>query len=216
MALVLTLFVAYRAAVASEKSTVQVERVIDGDTVVLVWREGRVHCRLIGIDAPERGKPFGKESTEYVRGWLEGKSARISFDGDYPTFDRYNRLLAYLYADEGRVMVNLELVKKGLARYLPGYPTNFKADFISAEANARAKKIGVWSVTQPTTVVPTKPVNVDMKALEEAQRNLDERKARLSAFLNSGSDPTDEMITYLGEAVGYWQLKVDALRQGRE
>jgi micrococcal nuclease len=72
--------------------SVQVVRVIDGDTLVL-RNVGTV--RLIGIDTPETVDPrvpvqaFGKEATTFLRQMVEGQAVRVEYDtqrlcGDSP------------------------------------------------------------------------------------------------------------------------------------
>lgn len=50
-------------------------RVVDGDTVDLVLDVGfylntTLRFRLLGVDAPERGKPGAAEATAFVQAWL--------------------------------------------------------------------------------------------------------------------------------------------------
>ena len=53
-----------RAAVAAE--TARVVRVIDGDTYVLLSGATAYRLRLLGVDAPEQGQPFGAQATDSV------------------------------------------------------------------------------------------------------------------------------------------------------
>ena len=73
---------------------------------------------------------------------VEGKYVRLTFDKD--RYDRYNRLLAYVYI--GDVFLNAELVKKGLARAIE-YKPNVKYSklFKKLENKAKADKVGMWS-----------------------------------------------------------------------
>jgi endonuclease YncB( thermonuclease family) len=63
------------ASPESTKNTYTVERVIDGDTLVL---DNGQTIRLIGVDTPETNHPeiplqrFGKEATEFTRRMVEG------------------------------------------------------------------------------------------------------------------------------------------------
>ncbi len=55
--------------------TAKVIRVIDGDTLEISADLGcdtqlRMTCRLIGIDAPERGTTAGTDATSFVMQWL--------------------------------------------------------------------------------------------------------------------------------------------------
>jgi endonuclease YncB( thermonuclease family) len=60
-----------------------VQRVVDGDTLVLGTRE---RVRLIGVNTPETKHPqkpveaFGKEASAFTKRMVEGKLVRLEFD----------------------------------------------------------------------------------------------------------------------------------------
>ena len=89
-----------------DSTTVQVVRVIDGDTIQICCIFGdREKVRYIGINTPEihhpmKGiEPFGKEAAEANRKLVDGKTVRLDFD--VQQVDRYKRLLAYVYLEAG-------------------------------------------------------------------------------------------------------------------
>jgi len=105
-------------ATASYAQTYTVERVIDGNTIVVTTPEGKSEkVRLIGIDTPEsqpNGKTkrdskrtgqdvetinkMGMTATELVKGLIwEGQEVRLVFD--VQERDKYGRLLAYVFID---------------------------------------------------------------------------------------------------------------------
>ena len=98
---------------ASQPATYPVQRIADGDTVVL-QTIGTV--RLIGVDTPETVDPrepvqrFGRESAAFLRKMLDGQSVRVEYDQQ--RLDKYRRTLAYLYLPDG-TFVNLEIVRQG-------------------------------------------------------------------------------------------------------
>ena len=70
-----------------DSTTVQVVRVIDGDTIQICCIFGdREKVRYIGINTPEihhpmKGiEPFGKEAAEANRKLVDGKTVRLEFD----------------------------------------------------------------------------------------------------------------------------------------
>jgi micrococcal nuclease len=132
----------------------RVFRVVDGDTVVLIRGGEKVTCRLIGCNAPETKHPgqpvgfYGPESAAYLKGWLEGKTVRVSYQTQPFRRDRYGRPLVYLWAAYGTQLVNLEMVARGFARFDPGYPAMYKQHFAEAELEARRKGLGLWSGKQ--------------------------------------------------------------------
>ena len=96
------------ALVASQgdSAVVQVVRVIDGDTIQVCCIFGdREKVRYIGSNTPEihhpmKGiEPFGKEASEANRKLVDGKTVRLEFD--VQQVDRYKRLLAYAYLEDG-------------------------------------------------------------------------------------------------------------------
>ncbi len=122
-----------------------VKEVIDGDTIVL---DNGEKVRYIGVDTPElddntKGlECYGIEATERNRDLVKGKQVRLF--KDVSERDRYGRLLAYVYRDDG-VFVNYELVKGGFAVAAAYPPDVQKAELFSVmEREARADKTGMW------------------------------------------------------------------------
>jgi micrococcal nuclease len=118
-----------------------VARVIDGDTVVLSTGE---RVRYIGIDTPEMNplQPFAQEATDANRRLVDGKSVRL--EKDTSETDRYDRLLRYVWV--GNTMVNLELVRLGLAQ-ARAYPPDvrYQSLFEAAEIEAKLERKGMWA-----------------------------------------------------------------------
>lgn len=121
-----------------------VERIIDGDTIVLVGGE---RIRYIGIDTPEMRpeEPYAKEATELNAILVDGREVRLEYDKERT--DRYGRTLAYVYVKvwDVEVFVNEYLVQLGYAK-VATYPPNvkYRDRFIAAEKEAREKKLGIW------------------------------------------------------------------------
>ena len=123
----------------------KVTRVIDGDTVELA---GGARVRFLGIDAPEMerdGRPadfLAHQSEDYVAGLIQGKTVRLEYDRE--RYDRYGRLLAYLYLPDG-AMVNLAVVRQGLARVYSQAPNlRHQETLNAAQQEAMAAGRGLW------------------------------------------------------------------------
>lgn len=133
----------------SEDSLYEVVRVSDGDTIVIDCNGEEVTVRLIGVDTPESVHPDegqntseGEIAAEYTKNLLEGKSVTLKFDEDY--YDRYDRVLAYVYLDGE--MINALLLEQGYARVEIYEPNDeYEIWFEGLEAAARLKKVGFWS-----------------------------------------------------------------------
>lgn len=96
----------------SQTQSLIVERVIDGDTIVL--SDGNT-VRYIGIDTPEihpKAECFGTEAKTHNTELVLGKS--VSLTKDVSETDTYNRLLRYVYLEDG-TFVNEALVRNGYA-----------------------------------------------------------------------------------------------------
>lgn len=126
--------------------SVRVRKVVDGDTIIV---DGNQSVRLLGVDTPETVKPetpvqpWGPEATEFTRRHVEGQTVRLEFD--HEKYDKYNRLLAYVYLDKW--LLNEELIRAGLSPAVTKYPYSsaMKVRFRAAEDEARRQKLGIWS-----------------------------------------------------------------------
>jgi micrococcal nuclease len=144
--------------VGADYSNILVTRAVDGDTLVL---ENKARVRLIGIDTPEMHdsakldrdarrsgqdiasiKQLGRRSYEFTKALVEGKRVRLEFDVE--RFDKYRRILAYVYLLDG-TFVNAKIVEEGYASLMT-YPPNVKyADlFLKLYRQAREAKRGLW------------------------------------------------------------------------
>lgn len=123
-------------------------KVTDGDTLHVELQGHDQRVRLIGVDTPEvdwyggQAECFGEEAGVYARRRLSGRSVGLVFDVD--RYDRYGRLLAYVYL--GHELFNLTLVREGYATADPVSPDTRMADaFARAEWVARAAGLGLWA-----------------------------------------------------------------------
>lgn len=123
-----------------------VERVVDGDTVVVDGRS----VRLTGIDTPETvksGAPvgcYGPEASRAAKGLLPvGSKVRLVTDTEHT--DRYDRDLRYVYRHSDGLFVQAYLVREGFARTLVIRPnTAHREDLAALEQGARAMGRGLW------------------------------------------------------------------------
>ena len=132
-----------------DSATVQVVRVIDGDTIQVCCVFGdRVKVRYIGIDTPEthhpmRGvEPYGMEAAEANRKLVDGKTVRLEFD--VQQFDKYGSTLAYVYLEDD-TFVNAWLVEHGYAMVMT-VPPNVKHQelFLRLQREAREERRRLW------------------------------------------------------------------------
>lgn len=128
-----------------------VERVVDGDTIIL---HGGGKVRYLGMDAPEMardGRPkefLASEAKEENARLVRNQKLRLEFDLE--RYDQYGRLLAYLFLPDGR-MVNAELVRRGLARvYLIPPNLHYQASLVDCQRQAIQAKQGLWHTPLPS------------------------------------------------------------------
>lgn len=144
----------------------KVLKVIDGDTVNLEINGKSQTVRLIGIDTPETVDPrkpvqcFGREASEKAKALLTGKDVVIEADATQGDKDKYNRLLRYVYLEDG-TSVNKYLISEGYAHEYTyqSNPYKYQTEYIAALQAAREGKKGLWADGACEVVVTTvKPV----------------------------------------------------------
>lgn len=123
------------------------KRVIDGDSVMVTTADGQeTEIRVWGIDAPEFGAPFSRQSTRGLKRLLRGHTLLV----EPVTFDRYNRLVAEIFA--GGVNSGIALVDSGLAWVYRRY--NNRRDYIDAQRRAVSSTRGLWSDPAASSMPP--------------------------------------------------------------
>lgn len=137
--------------------SVSVVRVVDGDTYIVDMDGEEARVRLIGVDTPESVAPqsytekTGKENTE-VGGYIseimkevieQGDTLYLEFDVDM--YDKYDRVLAYAYFDDGE-MVQDFLLSNGLAQTMTITPNvKYSDHFSEVQRVAMENGIGIWN-----------------------------------------------------------------------
>lgn len=101
--IIVYLIIAIFGCIPQPTSELLCTSVIDGDTIKL---SDETTVRYLGIDTPEKDETFYQESVEANRAMVEGKQIRLEYDVE--TKDRYDRTLAYVYADD--TFVNADIV----------------------------------------------------------------------------------------------------------
>lgn len=137
--------------------------VVDGDTLAVEFNEWTEKVRLLGIDTPEshvnnRAKlqagqsnkdvkaiiGLGKQATMAMKE-IAPKGVKLRLEYDVRKRDKYGRLLAYVYREDG-VMLNEEIVKRGYAQLLTMPPNVKHVDrFQKALTDARDGHHGLWA-----------------------------------------------------------------------
>ncbi len=146
-------------------SSAIVAKVLDGDTVELA--SGK-QVRLIGIDAPEKGKPLYSESRDFLKNIVENKEVKL--EGDIENADKYGRLLRYIYADDR--FVNLLMLQEGYAAAYSFEPNQkYAGEFREAEKLARQKKLGIWKTSEFSDCIELKQFNYNAQGDDNKNLN---------------------------------------------
>ena len=136
---------------AQDSAESRVIRVIDGDTIQANM-QGKVETiRLIGINTPETVDPrkpvecFGREASAKTKELIEGKTVKIETDPTQDTHDKYSRLLAYIFLEDG-TNINKKLIEEGYAyEYTYERSYKFQTEFKTAQHDAEQQKKGLWA-----------------------------------------------------------------------
>lgn len=114
-----------------------VASVTDGDTIKL---SDGTSVRYVGINTPERGKPFYDEAKQLNERLTRGKEVRLELNSR--PRDRYGRTLARVYA--GEVLVNAELVAAGLAHVYIMDAFDQAEQWMQLQKKAQTERKGLW------------------------------------------------------------------------
>jgi len=133
------------ASLANQTFVAKVTRIIDGDTMEVLFQNKPVKIRLAHIDCPEkRGKqPFGNNAKLALSDLCFGQMVTVQGEN----YDRYKRLIAVIINNKKQI-VNQEMVKQGMAWHFTRYST--AAIYDQLEAEARQNKVGLWQDPNPT------------------------------------------------------------------
>jgi len=132
--------------------TVTLKEINDGDTVTL--ENGRL-VRFIGINTPEinhrnksKSDPYALQAKELLQRYIKaGDKLHLVFDKNKT--DRYGRLLAYVYSQNGHNLGLLQLQSGFAAHWAIGKNDRFWQCFQTAERQARLRRQGIWSDFKP-------------------------------------------------------------------
>ena len=144
------------------RQTTTATRIVDGDTIKVMFMDKEESIRLIGIDTPEsrinkktkrdakRSEQdietiiaMGKRATAYVESLVKPGDL-IAIEFDVQQRDRYGRLLGYVYLSNGN-MLNEEIVKAGYANVMTVPPNvKYQDKFLKAYQESKKRKMGLW------------------------------------------------------------------------
>ena len=155
--LFLTVSLLIFSSFASADITGRVVAVTDGDTIKVLDASNREHkVRLTGIDAPERGQPFGTKRTKHSASMVAGKEVLVESSRN----DRYGRVLGKVWVQPrdcpscgNTLNANHAQILAGMAWWYRYYAQEQSPEdrgrYESAEDEAKARGWGLWAEPDP-------------------------------------------------------------------
>jgi len=156
------LLLALGIAGCSQKPSFVVEKIEDGDTIVVTIDGKSQRIQLSGIDAPEDTEnakfkldvktkgiseqqllEIGGAATDFLKSQLAA-GEKVTFQGELGKPDKYGRIPAIVLLHNESL--NQRMVEQGYAVVLNRYPLQpaFKAALEQAQKQAQSNKLGLW------------------------------------------------------------------------
>jgi endonuclease YncB( thermonuclease family) len=119
--------------------TAKVIRIMDGDTMEVLYQYHPVKIRLAHIDCPEKrySQPFGNKAKQALSSLCFGQMVQVQGQ----KYDRYKRLIAVVI-NYNKQVINQEMIKQGMAWHFKKYSSDTL--YAQLEITARKSKIGLW------------------------------------------------------------------------
>lgn len=123
----------------------KVIRIMDGDTMEVLYQNHPVKIRLAHIDCPEKrgSQPFGNNAKIALSNLCFAQQVTVYGE----KFDRYKRLIAVV-ANHKKQIVNQEMVRQGMAWHFKKYSSD--VHYARLELIARKQRVGLWQEQSPT------------------------------------------------------------------
>lgn len=123
-----------------------VTNIVDGDTVDVDCSGETARLRLLNINTPERGQIGYWEASRALAKLVHGQEIQLAFAvPTHPSVDRFGRVLAYLFDEDGRNL-NEEMIRMGWTDFYVKYGEGrFARDFEATEAEAMRSERGLWA-----------------------------------------------------------------------
>lgn len=160
-----------------DAQTATVSAVLDGDTIRL--NNGQV-VRYFGLNTPERGQPFADQATRYNEQLVLGKQVRVVAARPEP--DSYQRLLAYVYADDR--LVNARLISAGWAHVFILDPFDRAEEWLRLQRDAQAGDRGMWQAVEG-------PLKITLVRADAPGNDLDNPNGEYVRLCNVSPQPLD-------------------------
>jgi len=137
-----------------------VTRIVDGNTIEVTWNAGSIRVRLIGVNCPEESQYYYQEATQFTAEMVANKTVWLELD--IGMYDKYNRLLAYVWLSKPASIVTQEFIEQNMLNamlLLNGYAqvmtvapnVKYSNLFALLQRNARMAQRGLWNTNSSNT-----------------------------------------------------------------
>ena len=130
---------------------VEFSKCIDGDTFKVVLNEKQVTVRLLAVDTPESVHPnkekeyYGDEASKFTcEKIMNARNIEIEYDSNSDMYDKYDRLLAWVFVDN--VLLQDEIIKNGYGKVAYLYNDyKYTNILLNSEKIAQKNHLGIWA-----------------------------------------------------------------------
>jgi micrococcal nuclease len=179
---ILVLFASPQVVLCDEYINSQVLDVIDGASIMISYNGINTVCSYIGVSVPETDNQLSSISSralQFNKELVGGKSVRLEFDSQ--KYDKYGRLLSYVYC--GETFVNAEIIKQGYGYIAISSPnTKYAEQFLRLEKEAREGKQGLWADAVSADIPPKNSLSVETR-IESLEKRIDELSKKIEQLL---------------------------------
>lgn len=139
---------------ASDKKFAKLIKVVDGDTITVSINGNSETIRIIGINTPETVdlrktvECFGKEASDKAKSYFENLENNVWLEKDESQGekDKYQRVLRYVFTQNGSSDYGLMMIKTGYAyEYTYNVPYKYQTSYKEAQVYAKNNKLGLWA-----------------------------------------------------------------------
>lgn len=190
-----------------------VMKVYSGDRIRVVDIDGKqFDVRLCGIDAPEVGQPFGKESTKYLMQMVQKKKfvhmegLRFFKDGSAES----TAILHSIHTSDTE-NINRSMIESGMA-----WDVSKDSRYANEQRDAKKEHLGLWGSfpqVRPSEWRKNHPSELASISAEESNKLIPSETVWVR-FLERVSDPAEDALRELpnwGEFKGWGELSIKSL-----
>ena len=160
--------------VYAKKEEVKLSKCIDGDTITVIINKEERKVRFLAVDAPEidTNEAYSNEAKDFTCNILtNAKKIYLEYDKNSDKEDKYERILAWVWADD--ILVQKELIKDGYAKiaYLYG-DYKYTSELSKFESIAKENKTNIWGdykeEIKPTPTKKKKKLDIYLDRLNKS------------------------------------------------